>query len=495
MTPGRAVVIGSGLAGTATALLLAEGGWQVTVLERHTVPGGLMQRYRRGACWFDTGFHLVTDGSPDGLLRAILRRLGTLDESVFLAPEPGAQYVVAADGCAPLTVPIGLDGMLAAATARWPEQAPALERFVARLRGRLALNPWLQHLSGGVAAWAMPEPMTVDAVLADSGVTGEARLLLGSASAILAQRAERCPFDLYAAFAGTSFAGGWRMAGGGDGLMRPLLARAAALGVGLHTGCGAATIRHNERQATAVVDEQGREHPADLVVAAIHPHEVLRLTGPEGFRPSFRSRLDEVPDGDGAVLLAAELSCRAQVLGRSHHLLRLADGGDAYVVAPDCWEAGLPPCLEAMVWVPVAEVSAWRSSRLGRRDPAYRVWKEAQRARLLQALEQRFPGLAATVVRSWIASPLTFRDYLGGRHGGAMGLSHDLEFLGSQALSPRNKLRNLLLAGQSVSHPGILGTLIGACVTAGVVLGRDLRAEVLTVASPHHAPAPAGTPV
>ena len=478
MTAGRAVVIGSGLAGTTTALLLAEGGWQVTILERHAIPGGLMQRYRRGGSWFDTGFHLVTAGAPRSVLRGILRRLGTLEDHQFLDPDPAAQFVIRLHGQERLCVPVGIGPALAAAAARWPAQAEAIGRFTAVLRGRLAANAWLAPLAEGAPVVEVPEDSSVSAVLQQCGVQGVAAETLGAACAILAMRADSCPFELFAAFAGSSFAGGWRLRGGGDGLMQPLLARAQALGARLQVGCGAAAIAHDGVNVQAVIDAAGTSHAADLVISAIHPDEIVRLTGDSGFRPGFRARLAEVPDGDGAFLFAAELAHALPEFGRSHQLLRLADGSDCYLVAPDAWEGGGTPRLEAMLWMPVDEVAAWRPGRLGRREPAYQAWKQARAAALLRELEVIYPGLEAAVVRSWAASPLTFRDYLGGRHGGAMGLSHDLGHLGSGRLSPRNKLRNLILTGQSLHHPGILGSLIGGCITAGAVLGRDLRSEV-----------------
>jgi all-trans-retinol 13,14-reductase len=487
MPPGRAVVIGSGLAGLSSAVLLAEAGWAVTVLEAHTIPGGLMQRYRRDGRWFDTGFHLATGGAPGSILRAMCARLGIADQLDWLAPDPQAQVIASAPGVAPVAVPEGIAGAEQALSERFPEQTVALARFFILLRGRMVVNPWLGVLAPGVVPVDLPATpsgeCSVSQALEACGVTGPAAVLLGAASSILAMQAERCPFDAYAAFAGTTFAGGYRLRGGGEGLVRPLLARLQSFGGHLLLRREAKAITHDGLNARQVVDRSGAEHPADLVITAVHPDVVHALLGPGGTRPSFATRLAEVPDSAGAVMLAASLDRPATVLGRSHHFLRLADGGDAYAVAPDLWEPGLPPSLEAMVWIPAADMAAWRDSRLGKRPEAYMAWKAAQEVRLRTALEQRWPGLGATITRTWTASPLTFRDYLGGRDGGSMGLSHDLGALGSQGLSPRSKLRNVLFTGQSFSHPGILGTMIGASITVGALIGRDLRAEVLAACS------------
>jgi len=481
----RAVVIGSGLSGLTTATLLAEAGWQVTILEQHRIAGGLMQRYQRGGCWFDTGFHLTTDSGPGGTFRAILARLGILDQVHFLDPDRTAQFVVSAPGIAPIALPIGLAGTRAACTTRFPNQAAAIERFFDRVLGRLADNAWLAGLANGHPIHVdLPDAgvSTVDSVLAECGGHGDPAIPLGSAAGILAMRSAQCPFDLYAAFAGSSFAGGWRIVDGGDGLTGPLISRFCGLGGTLHLGRPAVSIEHDGAHATAVIDAEGASYPADLVVGAIHPDIILRLIGDHGVRPSWRQHVRATPDGAGAFLLAMKLTQPPHALANRHHFLRLDDGSDAYVVAPDCWLPGAPAGphqLDAMVWVPVAETATWAATTLGRRGPDYLEWKKAREENLLAALEQRFPGLRATVTRTWTASPLTFRDYLGGRDGAAMGLSHDVGHLGSQPLPARSKIRNVLFTGQNFGHPGILGCLISACTVAGSVLQRDLRQEIL----------------
>ncbi len=56
----RAIVIGAGLGGLATALRLAARGWRVTICERSASPGGKMNRWCAAGCTFDTGPSLLT---------------------------------------------------------------------------------------------------------------------------------------------------------------------------------------------------------------------------------------------------------------------------------------------------------------------------------------------------------------------------------------------------------------------------------------------------
>lgn len=55
MSAGKAIVIGSGFAGLATASFMAKEGWQVTVIEKHAVPGGRARQLQEKGFTFDRG--------------------------------------------------------------------------------------------------------------------------------------------------------------------------------------------------------------------------------------------------------------------------------------------------------------------------------------------------------------------------------------------------------------------------------------------------------
>lgn len=74
MTDGRVVVVGGGLAGLSAALALADGGADVTLLERKARLGGATWSFRRGGLWFDNGQHVFLRCCT--AYRAFLDRIG-----------------------------------------------------------------------------------------------------------------------------------------------------------------------------------------------------------------------------------------------------------------------------------------------------------------------------------------------------------------------------------------------------------------------------------
>ena len=87
----KAIVIGGGLGGIATALRLSAAGWQVTVAEAGPAFGGKMNRWSEAGYTFDTGPSLVTMPHVFAdLYRALGERIE--DHLTFVPVDPHAEY-------------------------------------------------------------------------------------------------------------------------------------------------------------------------------------------------------------------------------------------------------------------------------------------------------------------------------------------------------------------------------------------------------------------
>ena len=75
----EAVIIGSGLGGLLSGVILSRAGYHVTVLEKAAQPGGCLQTFTREGLRFDTGFHSVAGLEEGGPLERIFRPLGLMD--------------------------------------------------------------------------------------------------------------------------------------------------------------------------------------------------------------------------------------------------------------------------------------------------------------------------------------------------------------------------------------------------------------------------------
>ena len=83
----EAIVIGAGLGGLVCGRILSGSGWQVTLLEQGSQPGGALQTFVRDGTRFDTGFHSVGGLGPGEALERFFRPLG-LTELPWQRMEP-----------------------------------------------------------------------------------------------------------------------------------------------------------------------------------------------------------------------------------------------------------------------------------------------------------------------------------------------------------------------------------------------------------------------
>lgn len=127
--------------------------------------------------------------------------------------------------------------------------------------------------------------------------------------------------------------------------------------------------------------------------------------------------------------------------------------------------------LSVMCPVRWEEWSAWEESCRNHRPASYQARKERVAAALLSRLDDLQPGLKAQVQYWEAATPLTYRDYTGTWQGSAYGVKKSSQRLREATLSVRTHAGNLLLAGQSVVLPGMVGVTISAAAAAGTIIG------------------------
>lgn len=79
MSAKSALIVGSGLGGLLCGLILSRKGWEVTVLEADTQPGGVLAGFEWEGVNCETGFHSVGGLAPGEPLEKLFRPLGLMD--------------------------------------------------------------------------------------------------------------------------------------------------------------------------------------------------------------------------------------------------------------------------------------------------------------------------------------------------------------------------------------------------------------------------------
>ncbi len=86
-----AIVVGAGIGGLATALMLSHRGRKTLLLEKHRFLGGRLSSFDRGGFHVDLGVHLISR-SEKGPTSEVLRRVGIPDPVKYIKVRPRSSY-------------------------------------------------------------------------------------------------------------------------------------------------------------------------------------------------------------------------------------------------------------------------------------------------------------------------------------------------------------------------------------------------------------------
>lgn len=462
----RAVIVGGGLGGLATAMRLRAAGWRVVVCEQGPRFGGKMNRWDRDGFRFDTGPSLIT---MPWVFAELFEAAGSrLEEHVTLIPvRPLADYVFA-DGTR-FTYSSSLPDWLATVRQLDPRDVDGFLRFMQLGASLFALSretflrrrPFdrpdlrslraLRHLPMR-HAWG-----NYHRTVAAHFRSPHLRQLFDRYPTYVGSSPYRSPATL-AVIPYIEYAyGGWHVEGGLYRLIESILTLASRAGVELRAGARVERIEHDERRVTGVRLVDGARLEADVVVMNGDAALTGALLGDGGAPPDARQR-----SLSGFVLL---LGVARSMPALAHHTVyfsadygreftqifeerRFPDDPTVYVCASSRSDRSLVPggqgeTLFVMANAP-ANDSAWDA-----------MHTEEARQRVFERLSRSgFPVSQSEIAVGDVWTPCRIaRDYL--MPGGAIYGTHSHGWR-SAFLRPPNKdarLGGLYRVGGS-SHPG-----------------------------------------
>ncbi len=78
----KIIIVGAGLAGLTAGIYARQSGFDATIFESHSIPGGASTSWRRKGYYFEGGLHWLTGSSSQTQLNKLWREVGAIDDSV-----------------------------------------------------------------------------------------------------------------------------------------------------------------------------------------------------------------------------------------------------------------------------------------------------------------------------------------------------------------------------------------------------------------------------
>ncbi len=463
----RIVVVGGGISGLSTAIFLAGLGRRVTLVEQHHLLGGYLQSFTRNGVRFEGGFHHLGSSLPGEIFARYLKLLGVYEDYVLLPHREDALFRLVLPNGRRLDIPRGKQRIAEVMKRISPRDAAGIDRLMARIWSHVEKNPWVGLRSEKTDWDTYQEFMTVSLrdVVNEHLASEDLRKMLDAVAFNTTLKPEVCPFGTFALKFYLLMTSLSRIQGGGEALIGAMERRLRALGGEILLGRGAERLRVEGAYARALELSDGTTLDFDLLISTCHPTETVRFCGPEHFRHAFLENLASMGHTPGSFKVYLELDRKAESLEGDPWLI-LEDHPSwpqgLYVASPSNMDPayGDRHTVEILLWQEFREVEAWKDSTLGRRPPEYLRFKEKLAGAAIDRVERDFPGIRDAIRQCHTATPLTNLHYTRSDRGSAMGISQDIHHQGRRHLRPRNRLRNVLLAGQSLGTPGIIGCVI-----------------------------------
>ncbi len=480
--PKEVLIIGSGIGGLSTAILLAQLGFRPVVIEKNRTPGGLMRSYTREGMECAVGVHYLGALDKGQVLRRLFDFMGVSPD--IPTERMGADGVIDRYLFDDFTfdLPEGLDAYEDKLRKTFPDEGTQITRIMETLRDADQKIRTLDFMFSAKSDFSMIEASRpFGEMLSEMGCSPGLRAVLGVPCCWIGVPLASCPAFYHNMVLATYLSSSWRLRCSGSEMAGAFADRLRSLGGQILAGDGVGEILVNSRVVRGVRLKSGAILEAPTVIAAIHPKVVLSMLPDDAVKPSYRKRISNLEDTEG--MFSAQVSVDAA----SHteipwNIFKIQIHEDGAITDMKYYQFRKSEQPRKSLFTILTSGTPerwekWGNTLTGRRGEAYLREKETRAWQLIREAEDIFgPLQGPRLIDTY--TPLTLRDWIGSPGGSAYGVLRSSRQLLSAALLNRTAVKGLFLAGQSVMAPGILGTLLGSLSTIRLIIGPERFVEV-----------------
>jgi|694.fasta_scaffold29327_4 all-trans-retinol 13,14-reductase len=482
------VIVGSGMGGLTSALILSKNGYKVLVLEKNPQIGGALQVFSRDKCIFDTGVHYIGGLDKGENLYQLFKYLGiydglrlkSLDRDCFdlIRFEDGSSYKHGQ----------GYDNFIKELVYSFPEEEIAIREFCDKMIEMCNYFPLYNINEQPVNSYfENPEILEIGAWDYVTSITKNAKLqkvLLGSGP-LYAGDSKSTPLYVVALIMNSYIKGSYRLVDGGAQIAKQLVKNIRINGGEILKRKKVINAEYNDLGEIAMlICEDGSSYSGKRIISNMHPSITIDVFGKNKFRPAYRDRIQNLQNTVSSFMVY--FSLRKNTFAYTNYNIYdyfAEDIWDTVDYDPLSWPQMLYTCTPAssksdvyadslcvMCYMSVSEVKEWENTFNTIASPiergnSYEAFKKEKEELVIRKLELKNPGFRESIINVYSSTPLTYKDYLGTPDGSLYGVMKDFRNPISSVINTKTKIPNLYLTGQNIVFHGILGATIGAFVT------------------------------
>ena len=427
----KVLIIGAGIGGLSTAIILAKLGFDVTVLEKNSQPGGLMRSYTRNGIECAVGVHYLGSLDKGQILRTFFDYMGVTEAiPVTRMGQNGIidRYIFDAHTShqSIFDMPQGINAYAENLRRRFPLEQEQIAKLLAPIHKaaeQLHGLDFLYATDDGFSLSDQFEPL--GKILADLQCSPGLQSVLSIPSCWIGVPLHDCPAYYHNMALASYVSSSWRLDRNGSQMADVFAARLKELGGKIITGAEISRINVQSRVVRGLQLQSGENLDASTVIGAVHPKIVLQMLAKGDVKPSYRQRISNLQDTHGI------FSVHVQIDGERHPEIPYN------IFKIDTDKTGKEPDLKYYqirksekkglnvlsiltsgkdeLWAP------WVNTKSGRRGKEYLGLKEQHASQLIEEAEQMFgPFNGAKILDAY--TPLTIRDWVNSPAGSAYGV-------------------------------------------------------------------------
>ncbi len=504
-----AIIIGSGMSGLTTAVLLAQYDYRVLVLEKHFKAGGFTHTFKRKQYEWDVGIHYIGEvHNKKSYTRRLFDRV-TDGKLQWAKMDDNYDRIIFPDKSYDFIAPE--EKFIESLSAHFPEEEKNIRNYVNLLHTQVksgkgffaskALPNWLAPF----LRYTMTKQFFKNADKTTKEVLQELtenEKLLGVLTGQWGDHGlppERSSFAMHAMVARHYLDGGNYPVGGSRMIAEYATDLIEKLDGKVVVSAGVDEILVKRKKAIGVRLENGDELFAPIIVSSgglVNTVNTFLRNQPQFNR--FKSKMKKVQPTESYLCLYIGLNKSARALGLKTTNLWIYPGyghdqnvadyqndptGEfpvVYVSFPSAkdpdWEKNHPGCatMEAITLGRWEWYEEWEKKPWKKRGESYEDFKESISQKILDVVYQHVPQAKGAMDFYELSTPLSVRDMAHYQAGEMYGLDHTSKRFRQKWLRPQTEIKNFYLTGQDVTTVGLTSALFSGLLTASSILRKNL---------------------
>jgi len=487
------VIVGSGLGGLVSAIILAKEGYSVCVLEKNNQFGGNLQTFVRDKTIFDTGIHYIGGLSEGQNLYKYFKYLGIMDDlKLKKMDNDGFDIISFEDDAQEYPHAQGYDNFVNQLAEFFPEERDNIEKYCEEITKTCNFFPLYNLKTEGQYE---SEILSINAKehIDDLTQNPKLRAVLAGTNFLYAGIAEKSPFYVHALSVNSYIQSAWRCINGGSQITKQLIKQFKLHGGEIYKYKEVVQFDVENNTVSSVKMKDGTSVSSRFFISNVDPKATLKMAGESNFRKAFVNRIASLEGGVSAFSLYIVFKPKTfKYLNHNYyHFKNSSEVWTAHDYKQETWPKAFMASMNASknteVWaegmtfityMKYEDLKSWEqtfntTTEESDRGESYEAFKSRKTEKFLNAIEIKFPGIRECIQSVHSSTPLSYRDYIGGYNGNMYGYVKDSNNPMKTFIASKTKLNNLFLTGQSINMHGVLGVTIGAVVTCSEILGKE----------------------